>query len=254
VRRILPGLVAAATLLLMPFGGAADAVRPPHADKAGDPNYHRPVVGECRDLTIADIYPHSNTTPTLDCTEAHTSKVIAVAQLPAGRTWANTPVEAQSRIIYRACYPALFSILGRSYAVRDMTAFSSAWFIPTKAERNKGARWLRCDLVLYAGTKLADIPYDAAPMLPAPPLPDSVARCLTGKFYNTVCAARHSFRASGTFQIGSRKYPSERKFNNAGQQRCPAIVTTKAFRWTWPSESRWAAGDHVVVCYSKTTR
>ena len=65
MRRLLVGLVAALSFVLIPIAGPSQAepvTRAHQADKAGDPNYHKPVVGECRDMTIADIYPHSNTT------------------------------------------------------------------------------------------------------------------------------------------------------------------------------------------------
>ncbi|MFN8191739.1 MAG: septum formation family protein [Nocardioidaceae bacterium] len=251
MRRILPGLVAALSFLLIPIG-AADASRPAYAGKAGDPDYHRPVVGECRDYTLADVAPRSNSTPVVDCAQTHTAKVIAVGRLPKGSTWSDYTIAQQWRMTYRVCLPAYRSILGSNDALRDMSSFSTSWFIPTKAERDAGATWLRCDLILYAGTKLADLPYDTRPMLPAAPLPDTVARCRTKKFADTVCASGHTWRATGTFKLPDTTYPSEKRIRKAAINRCPGLTSSSTFHWTWRSETLWEWGDHQVVCYTKT--
>ena len=249
MRRILPGLVAALSFLLIPIGGPSQATP---AAKAGDPNYHKPVVGECRDYTLADVAPRSNTTPVIDCTEAHTAKVIEVGRLPRGGTWADYTIAQQWRMIYKVCHPAYNAILGSNDALRDMSSFTTAWFIPTKAERDAGATWLRCDLVLYAGTKLADLPYDARPMLPAAPLPDIVARCQTRVYADTVCASGHAWRATGTFKLPESYYPGDKRIRKAAINRCPALTSSRTFHWTWRSQLVWEKGDHQVVCYTKT--
>ena len=103
MRRILPGLVAALSFLLIPIGGPSQATP---AAKAGDPNYHKPTLGECHDYTLADVAPRSNTSPVVDCADAHTAKVIAIRNLPPGASWSDYTVAQQWRTIYNSAHPA----------------------------------------------------------------------------------------------------------------------------------------------------
>lgn len=215
------------------------------------PDYQAPQVGDCHQITLAQGGQASETSAPTDCATSHTVRVIAVGHLPDGVTWSQTAAVAKAAT--RACVPALDETLGRSAKVRDSSAYTSLWFIPTKDQRSHGARWIRCDIALYGGSKLVALPTDATPALDAPPLPDKVARCLTGKALTTTCARTHAWRATGTFTVASKKFPGTKRLNRLATDKCVSRISGNTYRWTYKSPLVWNLGDHVVVCYSKTS-
>lgn len=167
-------------------------------------------------------------------------------------TW-GASADDLARVTVNACQPALDETLGQSAKIRDRSAYSWAWFMPTTNQRAHGARWFRCDVVLYGGTKLLALPTDSTPALTNPPA-ESVARCLTSGFSTTTCDRAHAFRTTGTFTLHASHYPGEGEgaFRKAAVKRCPALVDSSNFRWTYRSKDAWNLGDHTVVCFTKT--
>ena len=45
-----------------------------------------------------------------------------------------------------------------------MSAYEIAWFYPTDEQKLAGAKWLRCDLLLYGGNTLTPIRRNARPI------------------------------------------------------------------------------------------
>ena len=215
------------------------------------PDYGSPQVGECHQLTMDDAASASDTSAPTDCAQSHTTRVIAVGHLPTRYAWSNQ--DAVERVAIRACVPALDEALGRTDRVRDVSAYSWLYFRPTRAQRDHGARWIRCDLLLLGGARLLRLPTDTTPALGRSPLPNGVARCLTGRtFSTTACSRSHAFRATGTFTVDAATYPGARRLDRAAARRCPSHVSSTAFRWTYRTGLRWNLGDHVVVCYTRT--
>jgi hypothetical protein len=250
--RLVPGrgaLLAVVLMLLAPLAAVVATAGPAHAG----PAFQQPAVGECRALTLEELNRWSNNEAPIDCSEPHTSRVIATGRLPRGETW-DASLRRLQRIATSICDPAWKEALGSTYRSRAMTAYSWGWFIPTKAQRERGARWMRCDLILYGGTTtLARLPNDDEPALGAEPHPNGIAACLTGRtFFSTICARRHAWRATGTFVIDQDAYPTDRQFRRAALRRCPSRVNTDSFAWDFRSEDRWRLGDHVVICFSRT--
>ncbi|GAB3793248.1 septum formation family protein [Nocardioides ungokensis] len=215
------------------------------------PDYQAPTVGECRTTDLAGAYKPSDTSAPTDCAAPHTLRVIAVGHLPDGVAWSKEA--AVEKAAAKICQPAENEALGRSYPVRDMSAYAYFWFQPTKDQRSHGARWIRCDLGLWGGAKILPLPTDETPALQQPPLPDKVARCLTPRTLSpTTCARKHAFRATGTFTVKSSTFPGSNKLNTAAARKCAARVSSDRYHWTYRLQPGWNAGDHVVVCYSKT--
>ena len=242
-------LLALVVMLLAPLAAVVAAAGPAQAG----PAFQQPRVGECRTLTFDEYLRNSNNKSPIDCSQAHSSRVIATGHLPKGVGW-GAPLRRLNRIAVRICDPAWKRTLGRTYSSRAMTSYTWAWFIPTKAQRSHGARWIRCDLVLIAGRRLDRLPTDAEPALGAQPHPKRIRACLT-RTSHTTCVHRHIYRATGTFVIRQKAYPSLRQFRRAAQRRCPSRVFSRAFAWDpHGSADRWRLGDHVVVCFSRTRR
>lgn len=242
--RIIAAFAAVLALVLTP--GPAIA-------KVGDPHFEEPTVGECHNYGIGSFTAASETSAPVDCATSHTAKVIAVAMLPAGVTWANATTAQLTSITMKKCVPAYRAILGGgSDKNRHMSAYALGWFVPTQAQREGGAEWLRCDLVIIRGrSSLRPLPTDSAPFLPAKPFPKTVASCLTPTtLYVTDCAGKHAYRATGSF-TRTGAYPSAKQLKQIVLQRCPKLVSTRSFGYTIRDKTWWNLGDHSIVCFSK---
>jgi len=243
-------LLAVVIMLLAPLAGVVATAGPAQAG----PAFQEPRVGECRALTFDEFMRNSNNEAPIDCSQPHSSRVIDTIRLPKGVGW-GASTQQLTNIATRMCNPAWNEALGSSFRSRAMTAYSAGWFMPTKAQRERGARWIRCDLVLRAGSALANLPTDNVPALGAPPHPNNVAACLKARtLVKTVCSRRHAWRATGTFVIHQKAYPSSGQFRRAAVRRCPSLVNTGAFAWQFRGKVLWRLGDHTVGCYSHTHR
>jgi hypothetical protein len=221
----------------------------------------QPAVGQCRQLTTAQIEDHpSNTTAPISCAKKHNSRVIAVPTLPKGVRWRDV---STSRKLYamavKLCYPGFQRAVGQTNAVRDRTAYTWNFFEPTKSQRQNGQRWIRCDLSIRHGGSYGALPNDHTPALSDSSPPNRVARCLRqvkGSYQTTPCSAPHGYRAVGTFSVARSTYPGKSTLLQLGRSRCPKIVRTDTnFRWTWNNKTVWNRGpNHVVVCYNRTDR
>jgi hypothetical protein len=239
-------LLAVVVLLLAPLAAVVVTAGPAQAG----PAFQQPTVGECRALNWDEYMAKANNEAPIDCSQPHTSRVIDVVRLPRGVTW-GASIQKLTNIATRLCHPSQTQALGGSYSSRAMTAYSGAWFMPTRAQRDRGARWIRCDLVLLAGTRLATLPTDNEPALSAQPHPARIAACAKARtFARTICSATHAWRATGTFTIRQEAYPTDREFRRAAIRRCPSRTSTDRFFWQYRAKVLWRLGDHVVVCYS----
>jgi Septum formation len=244
VRRALP---AAVVMLLAPLAAVVTSAGPAQAG----PGFQQPAVGECRALTYGEFLRWSNDEAPVDCAEPHSSRVIAAGRLPKGVNWG--PSLKKLPIAIGICEPAWKTVLGSTYRSRAMTAYSWGWFIPTKAQRERGARWIRCDVILYGGKSLVRLPTDDEPALGAGPHPDSIAACLTTRpAVHTTCARRHAWRGTGTFVMRQDAFPTDGEFRRAALRRCPSLVNTGSFKWRHRVKYQWREGDHTVTCYSRT--
>lgn len=229
---------------------------PAHAQqsKAGDPLFGAPTVGTCSTMTPAEGAARSDHSTAVDCAEAHTAQVAGVVRIPARMNWSTASANALFRVVASTCAPKVNDLLGRTFRTRDTSAYTYVFFEPTKAQRNAGARWLSCSVILRRNFKLATLPSSTAPMLPDGKLPNSVARCLSKPGFLTICKAKHLWRATGTFTVAG-KYPGAKALNRTATRRCVSRVHSAAYRWTYKDKTTWnAVGDHVVVCYTKTRR
>lgn len=245
-----PRLLAVVLMLLAPLAGVVALAGPAQAG----PSFQEPRVGGCRALTFRELGRASNNEAPIRCSQPHTSRVIATGHLPRGVTF-GASLQKQQRIATGICDPAFKRAVGSTYRSRAMTAYAWGWFIPNKTQRAHGAKWIRCDLILVGGTSLVRLPTDKQPAVSAPPHPDRIAACLIGQTRAfTTCARTHVWRSTGTFVIHQRAQPTDRQFRRAANRRCPSLVRSNRFAWTFRDANRWRLGDHVVTCYTRTRR
>jgi hypothetical protein len=237
-------------------GTTATAVAP-GAPVLEDPaRFEIPTVDECRNYGLAAVAGQTNSSPVVGCGTTHTSKVIATPLLPDSLTWASSP-DAIHLAMVKACLPAFRAKLGRTESLRQKSAYDIVWFEPTQVQKDSGARWLRCDLVLFGGATLQPITRNATPILPAAPLPNRVKSCIAGpddSIRLTVCTKAHRYRATGTYLVVRDYYPGPDNLFTIAKNRCPNLVTTPRYWYaTWMGKNSWKAGDHTITCYSHTS-
>ena len=211
-----------------------------------------PSVGECHDLTIDQAYAKADTEAPVDCAQPHTVRTIAVGTLPDNLDWSSSDT-AIGKAVDAVCRPAFAQALGRTESTRLLSAYGLFWFEPTSGQRSDGARWFTCELGLFGGGRLLDLPTDKTPALPKAPLPDSVARCLQGSTYaTTTCARKHAYRAAGTFAMRHDGYPSKTVQNRIMAKHCGPMTAPHGFIGWYVTKAAWKAGFRTVTCYAVT--
>jgi|tagenome__1003787_1003787.scaffolds.fasta_scaffold20742090_2 hypothetical protein len=245
--------VAAATALTLSTA-PADAQQAP----ARGPGFGAPSVGACSTMTAKQADAKADHSAVVPCSDAHTAKVAGVVQLP-DRLDYSSDLAKLYRVMVNRCRPKLNRMLGRTDQVRDSSAYDLVWFLPSQRQRQHGARWISCSIVLRQAFKLAKLPTNRTPLLPSGRLGDGVHRCLradTSRTITTRCAARHAWRASGSFLIASEKYPGHKTVNRKARHECLSrVLAGKPYAWTYPSKINWqVGGDHAVICYSKSSK
>lgn len=187
------------------------------------------------------------------CSAPHTAVVLHDGGFFPGTTWSTTESTANVIWFYKACAPAWRKKLGVGWAKADMSAYGLAWFWPTKAQFDTGARWWRCDITLVGRSRLFGLPHRPR-LLRGVPLTTRTRLCLSSsgaKAYS--CASRHAWRAAGAFRKSGDAYPRRRAFIRAARRRCPSIAGHRSVA-RWPNAYKWHLGDHVVVCFRHTRR
>jgi len=218
--------------------------------RAADPNHGAPAVGQCFDMDVDELAAASYTEAPVDCAGVHTARTIVVAQLPADLTYDR--LAPLTRLALDRCLPEQRKVLRTTLLGMRLSAYGIGYFIPTPEQQAAGARWLRCDLVL-GGASLEPLPARLA--LGRFPYDTSVSRCLTGRdFRLTVCSNPHAFRATAAIKVKASRFPGEKAWNRLGTQRCRSAVTSRTYRFGWPSKAAWQAGDRALVCYSRSRR
>lgn len=215
----------------------------------------RPVDGDCHTLTAAEAPDLSDTDPVVDCSTKHTSRTFWVGDLPDGVDYSDK--DAAGEEVSKQCGPAWRKAVGGNPRTRYLTTLGYLWFQPTRAQIADGARWFRCDIVLWSGAKLAPLPTDREPVITSRAVPNSVTKCHLGqrqKFAETLCTKSHAYRAEGTFTMSGKKYPGERARMNAASEKCPRIAGTQDWLVFFPGVDRWNAGFKLFLCDAKTKR
>jgi len=248
--RTLVAVAAAAGLSLSASPSQAQA-------QADGPDYGAPTVGACSTMTPKQADAPADKSTVVPCSKAHTAKVAGVVPLPAKLDFSSDLAKIY-RVMVDTCKPKWNTMLGRTSAVRDSSAYRLVWFTPSNAQQSHGARWISCSVVLREGAKLAKLPTDKTPLLPSGKLGPGIHRCLlatTTSAITTRCSSRHGWRATGSFVIASKSFPGAKAVNGQARTKCASrTLKGAAYRWTYWTKIDWeVGGDHAVICYSKTT-
>jgi len=259
---------------------ANEPTEPSDTLTASQPTTQEPAVapapqdGACRMLTLKDIPPPSNDTPTVACDQTHTAVTYFVDQWPRRMVQAATGVEDEELESYvtQRCDAAWRNTVGGSLEDWVVSIVSWAWYRPTPEQFAEGARWFRCDVVAGQNTdRLEDLPQSVNGLFDNK-YPDTFHACWTKVFSDqdgvdegtlTSCARKHQQRAIGIVQLGNGKadqaYPgTDATFNQANELCADKVAKWRGekqpgqFGLQWPRRDEWNNGERYATCWAVT--
>ncbi len=262
VRAVVLALVVVLGLVLSGCGGTAGGQKKAEAAKPGtseapsvddepapDPGYGAPKVGECHRMTAEQSLASVATSRSVACKASHTSVVAYVGFQPKPVT-PRTPVKARQALGKKLCEPAYRRLAGGTLADRAMSILTWTLFTPGQDQLERGARWVRCDVVARSGTRLTRLP--ATTPLLAQGIPDQLRACQTATGTDVSCAEDHAFRVEAVFlAVGRGKnqpYPDTTTYTATARSRCQQLTGKAGGYWQPPSRVGWSSGDHFIRC------
>lgn len=226
-----------------------------------------PQVAACRDLRSADLLLTSNATATVPCDDDHTAVTIAAADLPDRFADVSADDPELARWAAQTCTTQFQRYLGADESTAMRTVLDWAWFRPSDAAWDDGARWYRCDLTGGSpdGRRLLDLPTDAQRLLAGVPEDDWMA-CANGAQVQGAprvpCTSPHEWRAVSTIKLGETDdpYPGDAVSEKRTRSFCQDSVAAWLrypdrfdFGYTWFHRAEWERGNRRSVCWAKTT-
>ncbi len=168
--------------------------------------FQKPKTGQCRNISYSQSRAATNSTAPVSCGTKHTAQTIAVGTL-SKKVWKSK--KKANAAIDSLCQKAFNKSVGRSTSLRLRSSFAVSSFIPTKAQKSKGALWYRCDAVVLRGKALTPLTTTKKPLLSSP-TPANQARCITSSTATpTTCDAPHKYKATSAFKLKGKKYPGK---------------------------------------------
>jgi hypothetical protein len=225
-----------------------------------------PHVGTCRLLTPADIQATSNDSPLVDCADRHTAETFAVGEFPAGVAGSTLDDPALGAYVFDVCERKFGGFLGGDVSLVMRATVTWAWFRPSAAAWEAGARWWRCDVVGGGGesTALVDLPETARGILRGRP-EDRWLACVDGptvaESEKIPCSEKHTWRAVTTIKLGKAAdaYPGDRVVEVRTRDFCSRSVgawlsypVEYDYGYTWFHEAEWKAGNRRSICWART--
>jgi hypothetical protein len=270
-------LTAVATTFVV-FGLAGCSLLPLPGLQAA-PN--KPAVGECWDATTAQASAWADWKgdSATNCSATHTLYTFAIGEVK-GMTKTNwsasgSPTALDASIAAKAsatCTPALKKFLPTLTWKQQLV--STYFFVPSESEWKSGARWVRCDVGLFAlGTTLAQSNFEPLPSditvltSGVKTQPKRYDLCLNSSApvsqsgpFDDPSAVRADCRESPVWTLSSRGYFTEAKgapypSDSASNSRIAAVCAKDATgpNQVWvayaPTASEWAAGDREIECW-----
>jgi hypothetical protein len=186
----------------------------------------------------------------VSCKSNHTSVVAHVGFMRAPVT-PETPVGKRQKLGKKLCEPAYRRIAGGTLADRAMSILTWTLFTPGQAELERGARWVRCDVIARSGATLVRLP-TRTPLL-ARGIPDDLRVCQTVTGNDVSCGQPHAFKVAAVFLASAApgprpKYPDVQAYTATARARCQQLTGEEGGYWQPPSRVGWNAGDHFIRC------
>jgi len=236
-------------------GSSASTAAGSSASSAAPAVPRAPEEGACYRLSTAQLTRSWSDSRPVPCSSRHTSRTIFVGLHDGHQVAAD-----------KTCPRKLAGYVGGSARTRDLSRFNVVWFSPTPAQREQGATWFRCDLIVFSGTdSLFPLPRKGPGVKRVLDRPDALATyglCGTAapgsaRFERVICARRHSWVAFDTIGLaGGKRYPGVAKVDGAGLDECRSRAAARAgnalryrYGWEYPTRAQWAAGQRFGYCW-----
>jgi len=221
----------------------------PSYEPAPDPGYQAPKVGQCYRLSDAQSRASVVSRPKVKCGGKHTTVVSHVGYLPKPVT-PRTPLAKRQALGKRLCEPAYRRYVGGTVADRATSLLTWTLFTPGQAQLQRGARWVRCDVLARSGDQLVPLP-EGRPLLEQG-VPEQLRICQDDTGADVSCSQPHAFRVEAVYQA-SGGYPSAPAYTPVARTRCQELMKKFGGYWQPPSRRGWNGGDRFVRCLSATT-
>ena len=225
-----------------------------------------PDVGDCRSLTPDDVGHPSNATPPAPCSGPHTAQTYSVDSLPSQFAKAAYDDPDVAAYAYRTCSQQFMAFTGADESLSMRTILSWAWFRPSTAAWQHGARWIRCDVIGGGdqSTTYIDLPTTTQDLLVGRPK-DVWMVCAQGATVDgsvkVPCSEKHDWRAVTTIVLGdaSARYPGDQAVQARSKDFCSKSVgawldypVDYDFGYSWFQQPEWDAGNRRSVCWART--
>ena len=184
-------------------------------------------------MTYDEAGKNSDPDASVPCTDAHTSvttKVITFASTP---DWSS---DALLKQVSANCSRAMFAFFDGATRAVELSTYS-IFFFPTKAQRDAGALWARCDVALYGKNDLKPLPTDGK----------------SADYVVVGCDHAHRYQATVAVKHRGSAYPGLHKIVSWTVEQCRARLGRSFGYYASPTAYLWREGYRYSLCY-KTTR
>jgi Septum formation len=227
-----------------------------------------PDLGACRLLSPHDVSQPSNATEPVSCGQPHTAQTYAVGPLPAQFAHASYDDDGVAAFAYKTCSSKFIRFTGADASLAMRSILSWAWFRPSQAAWDDGARWYRCDVVGggQQSRTLVDLPSRTKGLLLGRPDDDWMVCARGATVSGSVkipCSQKHDWRAVTTIVLGSAgdPYPGDEVAKARTRDFCSKSVgawldypVDYDFGFSWFHEVEWDAGNRRSVCWARTDK
>lgn len=170
-----------------------------------------PEVGTCHQLSFKQLDLPDLQGPEVDCADPHTGQVVATAQLPEGLT-PSSSFEKIGEFARPACQEGAVEAVGGTVEERRNSLFETYFFLPSRQQAARGARWVSCELIAPTATKALPLPA-ATPAIGDSGLEDRYQECRQLIRSELVsCAEKHVLRATQSYEVPATAKPGGKQY------------------------------------------
>ncbi len=220
---------------------------PGNDDPAPDPGYQIPKLGQCYRMTPAQSRASVSTSRPVECSSEHNAVVAYVGYVPRAVT-PRTPVARRQILGKRICQPAYHRVAGGTMADRASSILTWTMFTPGQDQLERGARWVRCDVIARSGDQLIALPAEE-PLL-GKGVPEPLRICQSEVGVDISCSRPYAFKVVAVYQAVGNVYPDPIRYTPIARNRCKELMGAFGGFWQPPSVTGWQAGDRFIRCLS----
>jgi hypothetical protein len=229
---------------------------------------HAPALGACYLLTPAEVSQSSSSTAPVSCDQTHTAQTYVSGTLPGRFAHASYDDTELAAYGYQTCSREFIAYTGADESLAMRSILSWAWFRPSPAAWDQGARWYRCDVIGGGDQTRAfvDLPATTKGLLLGRP-DDRWMVCAQGATVSgsvkVACTQKHDWRAVTTIVLGSQgdPYPGDQAVLTRTRAFCSTSVgawldypVDYDFGYSWFHADEWSAGNRRSVCWARTAK